>query len=302
MGGYQLDDRFPIEKKLGGEAGAKKFISEMRKSNVKVQFFDDFVWLNTENTGLSPKSSGIRGVEGIVTVFEEGWFLSKPARTVDMAYDTIRKLKEIGVSGVFYNWIGEMVFHDYDPSSIATRADTIEIYEGLLDYTRKTLGSAAVFRGNAYSAANVDYIEDLPHESSYDFMIDETVPFYPIVLHGYVPYSFGEGNMRNDVKAEFLRAIEYGAMPLFFLTHEDARSLRDGGMYFLFSSQYEKWADKVGAEYGKFDSLAKLFAQKIIDHEKLSNNQYATTYEDGTRVIVDYDKETFNVEKGAGAR
>ncbi len=299
MGGYQLDDRFPIEKKLGGTSAAKAFAEEMRKRSIGVRFYDDFVWLNTANTGLSPKSSGIRGTDGTVSVFE-GWFLSKPARTVDMAYEAIRKLKDIGVTGVQYDWLGEMVFHDYDPGAIATRSDTISIYEGLLDYTRKTLGSAGVFRGNQYSLANVDYIDDFPHESSYDFMIDETVPFYPIAVHGYAAYTFDEGNLRNDVEAEFLKAIEYGAVPSFFLTYEESRRLRDGGLYFLFSSQYEKWADKIGAEYERFDQLANVFSQRIVDHEKLTDNRFATTYEDGTRVVVDYGNLTFAVEKGAG--
>jgi len=300
MGGYQLDDRFPIEKKLGGTAGAKAFIDEMKKRDIDVQFYDDFVWLNTENTGLSPKSSGIRGVDGTVSVFE-GWFLSKPARTVDMSYKAIQKLKDIGVSGVLYDWVGEMIFHDYDPTAIATRGDTVKIYSGLLDYTRKTLGWSGVYRGNDYSLANIDYIMQMQYESSFDFMIDETVPFYPIVVHGYVPYSFNDGNLRNDVEAEFLKAIEYGAMPSFYLTHEESRKLRDGGMYFLFNSQYEKWADRIGAEYKQFDQLAKAFAQRIIDHEKLAEDRFATTYEDGTRVIVDYGKKTFEIEKGAGS-
>jgi hypothetical protein len=196
-----------------------------------------------------------------------------------------------------------MVFNDYDPAGKTTREDAIKIYEGLLDYTREQLGSAGVYRGNDYSIDEVDYIDDLPNDSSYDFMIDETVPFYPIVLHGYVPYSFGDGgNLRNDVQTEFLKSIEYGAMPTFFLTYEESRKMMDLNIWFyLFSSQYEKWADRIGQEYGQFDSLAKLYAQKIVDHEKLADKRFATTYEDGTRVIVDYDRGTFEVEGGEGA-
>ncbi|TFE29404.1 DUF5696 domain-containing protein [Cohnella luojiensis] len=302
MGGHRLDNRFPIEKKLGGKSAAKEFVSEMRKDDIDVQFYDQLIWLDDTSTSLSPKNSGVRKMDG--TVFkDESWFLSKPARTVDLAYDSIQELKEIGVSGLFYDGLGSMVFNDYDPTGLMTREDAINIYEGLLDYTRKELGSAGVYRGNDYSLGEIDYIDDLPNDSSYDFMIDETVPFYPIVLHGYVPYSFGDGgNLRNDVQTEFLKSIEYGAMPTFFLTYEESRKMMDLHIwFFLFSSQYEKWADRIGQEYGQFDSLAKLYAQKIVDHEKLAGKRFATTYEDGTRVIVDYDRGTFEVEGGGGA-
>ncbi|OMF29393.1 hypothetical protein BK133_17820 [Paenibacillus sp. FSL H8-0548] len=300
QGDYDLYDRFPIEKALGGEAAAKDFISEMSKQQIDVMFEDDFVWIDSENSDLSGKTNGIRGIDETVFV-EEGWFISKPGRTVAMAYETMAKLKEIGVSGILFNWIGEMVFHDYDPSGIATRSDTIAVYEGLLAYARETLGSAAVYRGNDYAAIQSDYIAGLPSESSYDFMVDETVPFYPIALHGYVSYSFGDGNLRNDVETEFLKAIEYGAVPSFFLTHEDSRVLKYTAASFLFSSQYEKWIERILKEYKDFDSLSSVYAQRIMNHEKLSEDRFATVYEDGTRVIVDYGSKSFVVEKGDGA-
>ncbi|BBI31703.1 DUF5696 domain-containing protein [Cohnella abietis] len=302
MGGNKIDKRFPIEAKLGGNSAAKAFVSELRKSDIGVQFYDQLIWLDDSSTSLSPRNSGVRKMDG--TVFkDETWFLSKPARTVDLAYQSIQELKKIGVSGMFYDGLGSMVFNDYDPTGLTTREDAIKIYKGLLDYTRRELGTSGVYRGNDYSLNNVDYIDDLPNDSSYDFMIDETVPFYPIVLHGYVSYSFGDGgNLRNDVQTEFLKSIEYGAMPTFFLTYDESRKLMDLNIWFyLFSSQYEKWADRIGKEYGQFDSLAKVFAQKIVGHKKLADKRFETTYEDGTRVIVDYNKGTFDVEGGGGA-
>jgi hypothetical protein len=217
-----------------------------------------------------------------------------------MAYEEIQKLKALGASGIQFDWIGEMLFNDYDPGTIATRQDTIDIYQGLLKYTRETLGKASVWRGNAYSLSNVTYIDSFPFDSSYDFMVDETVPFYPIVVHGFVPYMFDEGNFRNDVEEEFLKGIEYGAMPGYFLTYDESRKLKDA-FWNIWSSHYAKWADRIGEEYKQFDKLAKVFHQKIVDHEKLSEGVFATTYEDGTRVVVDYNKETFAVEGGGGA-
>ncbi|MGO4369724.1 DUF5696 domain-containing protein [Paenibacillus sp. MCAF20] len=300
QGDYDLYDRFPIEKSLGGEAEAKKFVSSMKQQGIDVLFEDDMVWIDSDNSNLSGKKNGIRSIDETVFL-DEGWFISKPARTVAMAYETIDKLKDIGISGILYNWVGEMVFHDYDPDGIMTRKDTMDVYSGMLDYTRQTLGKSSVYRGNDYVIGHTDFIANLPHESSYDFLVDQTVPFYQIALHGYVAYSFGDGNLRGEVEDEFLKAIEYGAVPSFYLTYDESRKLKYTNSGFLFSSQYSKWTDRIEKEYKAFDSLASLHSQRIVDHEQLSKDRFATVYEDGTRVIVDYSSKTFEVEKGAGA-
>ncbi|MEK5639151.1 hypothetical protein BK138_21945 [Paenibacillus rhizosphaerae] len=297
-GDYNMEKRFPIDPALGGEAAAKTFISGMKERGVPVSFSEDFLWVDGHSS-FSGKTDAIRGIDGTAYV-DDGWYIAKPAYTAVTAADTVNRLKKLGVGGIHFSGIGEMLLNDYEPSGIQTREYAKTVYDGLLKYTREALGSASVNQGDAYALGQTDYIDGLPSESSYDFMIDETVPFYPIVLHGFVPYTFGDGNLRDDEDAEFLRAIEYGALPSFFVTHDDSRKLKDTPSNFLYSSRFDKWERRIEEEYAKFDSLSQLYAMKIIGHEKLSGQKYATTYEDGTRVIVDYEVKDFTVEKGAG--
>ncbi|WP_152399330.1 DUF5696 domain-containing protein [Paenibacillus cellulositrophicus] len=297
-GDYNMEKRFPIDPALGGEAAAKTFISAMKERGVPVSFSEDFLWVDGHSS-FSGKTDAIRGIDGTAYV-DDGWYIAKPAYTAVTAADTVDRLKKLGVDGIHFSGIGEMLLNDYEPSGIQTREYAKTIYDGLLKYTREALGSASVNQGDAYALGQTDYIDGLPSESSYDFMIDETVPFYPIVLHGFVPYTFGDGNLRDDEDAEFLRAIEYGALPSFFVTHDDSRKLKDTPSNFLYSSRFDKWERRIEEEYAKFDSLSQLYSMRIIGHEKLSGQKYATTYEDGTRVIVDYGVKDFTVEKGAG--
>jgi len=299
-GDYDMYKRFPIEPSLGGEEEARRFIGKMKEYGFPVMFEDDFVWVNEKESTISGKSNGIRGIEGTMFV-DEGWFISRPDRTVAMAYETIQKLKDIGVSGILYNWIGEMVFNDYDKQHGSSRSETIAVYRDLLDYTRQEMGNSGVYRGNDYALGSTNFIFGMPYESSYDFMVDETVPFYPIAIHGNVPYTFGDGNLRNNVQDEFLKAIEYGGMPSFFLTYENSRELKYSASNFLFSSQYDKWLDWIQTEYESFNKLAHVYGLSIVNHEQLSPNKFATTYEDGTQVIVDYGQKTFHVERKGGA-
>lgn len=298
QGDYNMEKRFPIEPALGGESAAKTFISQMKERGVPVSFYEDFVWVDSHSS-FSGKTDAIRGIDGTAFV-DDGWYIAKPVYTAVTAAETVNRLKKLGVDGIHFSGIGDMLFNDYESSGIQTRDYTKTIYNGILKYTQKELGSASVYRGNAYTLGQTNYIDGLPSDSSHDFMIDETVPFYPIVLHGYVPYTFSEGNLRDDEVTEFLRAIEYGAQPSFFVTHDDSRKLKDTPVNDLYSSRFDKWERRIEEEYGKFDSLSKLYSQKITGHEKLSEKRFATTFEDGTRVIVDYGAKNFTVEKGAG--
>lgn len=296
QGDYNMEKRFPIESALGGEEAAKAFLREMKNNGTSVSFYEDFLWVDQKSKS-SGKDQAIRAIDG--TAFMDGdWFLAKPLTTARFAAETIGKLKELGVEGMLYSGLGEVTFNDYGSAGIRSREFTQSVYNSLLAYTRQELGSAGVFRGNAYTLGGTDYIDTLPAESSYDFMIDETVPFYPMVLHGYIPYSFGDGNLRDDESTEFLRAIEYGALPSFFLTYDDSRKLKDTNANYLYSSRFAKWEQRVVEEYGRFDQLAPVFSQRMINHEKLGEARYATTYENGIRVIVDYQAGSFTVEGG----
>jgi len=168
----------------------------------------------------------------------------------------------------------------------------------LLDYVREQLGAAGVNRGEQYALKHADYIEELPHSSSSDFLIDETVPVYPIAVHGSVLYSAAAGNLRDVYEDEMLKAIEYGAVPAFTLTYAESRVLKGTDYQNLYSTQYEIWKNRVAEDYKNFDLLAGVLHQRIADHQKIADGVYATVYEDGTQVTVDYRTKQFSVEGG----
>ena len=124
------------------------------------------------------------------------------------------------------------------------------------------------------------------------------MPFYPIAVHGYVQYSTVPGNLRNDYDADFLKAIEYGAVPYYRITHAPSRTLMDTDYEDVYSSEFAVWEDRILEEYAAFDRLSSIVHQRIADHERVAEGVYATTYEDGTRVVVDYNAGRFHAEEG----
>ncbi|UVI27306.1 DUF5696 domain-containing protein [Paenibacillus spongiae] len=314
--GYaETDKRFPIAAAIGGNDGAKRFVDRMHEQGVKVLFEDYMAWKNPKHSAFSVKSDGIRSIDSTVLQEREaemetnaltgggiGRFIVNPVKAIRAQKETIDTLKAIGADGIHYvEGPGNLVYADYNPRAPLSRQDTAFYYTSLMDYTRSQLGSVGVYRGNDYSLGHADFIEELPTESSYDFIIDETVPFYPMVVHGAVEYTATAANLRSDYDSGLLKAIEYGAIPYFKLTYSPSRTLKETDYDYIYSSEYAIWKDRILDEYSRFNKLAAVYNQRMIHHEKTADGIFVTTYEDGTRVTVNYKTISFDVA-GGGAQ
>lgn len=298
-GNAETDQRFPITKEIGGYKGAKDFVKTMHEKGVQVLFEDFISWTNPKHSDFSIKFDGVRSIDTTILRGKSEQFIVNPIKAIRKEKETIDTFKEIGADGIHYiDGPGDLVFSDYNPDSSLSREDTAFYYQSLMDYTRKELGAVGVYRGNDYALEHVDFIVELPFESSYDFMIDETVPFYPLVIHGSVEYTATAGNLRNVYDEEFLKAIEYGAIPYFKLTYSPSRDLKGTDYDYIFSSEFAIWKDRIVDEYGKFNQLAAVYNQRMIDHKKVEDGVYITTYEDGTSVTVNYNTKQFDVTRG----
>ncbi|GBG09444.1 hypothetical protein PAT3040_04090 [Paenibacillus agaridevorans] len=297
----ETDRRFPVQQKLGGAKGLRQFTAGMQQRGFPVLLKDSLASMKIDATQLSMKTEGIRSIDTTVFQTRGGTFLLKPETAVRTAKDTIDKLEKLGVNGLLFDGAGSAVFRDYADGGVQ-REDTAHLYKSLLAYTQERLGFSSTGRGNDYSLVASDLLTNFPLESSYDYFVDETVPFYPMAVHGYVLYSGKEGNLRNEYDKEMLKAIEYGAIPFFRLTYTRSRELKGTHYEHVYSSEYGVWKERVIEEYKKFDQLAPLLHLQMVKHVKRAEGVYTMTYDDGTRVTVDYNSGTFKVEKGGAYR
>ncbi|MBP1989445.1 DUF5696 domain-containing protein [Paenibacillus eucommiae] len=300
-GGFsETDRRFPIQAKLGGAEGVKRFTTAMKERGIPVLFEDFLTWMRIGETKLSMKTEGIRSID--TTVFHDlrgTSFLLNPVTAVRSAKVTIDKLDDLGIDGLVFNGVGSTVFSDYAVNGLE-REDTAHLYQSLLAYTKERLGTVATDRGNDYVLQSSDLLSRFPLEASYDFFIDETVPFYPMAVHGSLLYTGVEGNLRNEYDKELLKALEYGAIPSFRLTYERSRELKGTDYDNLYSSEYAIWKDRIVEEYKKFDGLASLVNRRMVKHSKQAEGIYTMTYDEGTQVTVDYNSNRFDIRKGGG--
>lgn len=143
--------------------------------------------------------------------------------------------------------------------------------------------------GNDYALPYVDMITNMDLAGSGYTILDAEVPFYQLAIHGYVNYTGAPLNVAGNEQKAVLTAAEYGAGLSFSLMRETAFALQKTLYTEYYGSDFDAWHDKMMEIYNRYDSeLGHVFNQEMVSHEKLSAEVSCTSYEDGTKVYVNY--------------
>jgi hypothetical protein len=184
---------------------------------------------------------------------------------------------------------GNILTSDLDPKAGLYRDGAVGSFERLYRELRKN-GMDLIFDGaNSYAFPYAEKILNAPTFSSGYDIFDYDVPFYQIVLHGYVPLSTAPMMQSVEPQLNFLKAVETGSELLYAGIYENAAVLTDSRYHWLYSSTYTLWADDAAEKYGKYVAfLEKVCNSSIISHGEVSEKVYKTVFENGAGVLVNY--------------
>lgn len=151
--------------------------------------------------------------------------------------------------------------------------------------------------GNVYAVPYASYITNMDLKGSEYTIIDKTVPFYQIALHGYVNYSGYPINICGNSLDELLYSAEYGAGLSFTLMQESSFTLQKTMYPEYYASDVDKWYDLMLEMYNRYNTeMGHVFNQEMTGHDYLSPDVTVTEYEDGTKVYVNYGFYDFNAD------
>ncbi|MBP3962184.1 DUF5696 domain-containing protein [Paenibacillus lignilyticus] len=307
-GGFagSIPDRFPIDGKLGGRSGFLALQKHLKEKGIPLVLNDDLkIGIDSFGSGFSPKKDGVRQITGkVVKFYQNGDFYNQA-----LYYYTINpwKVFEDYLPGMIKDWqglsvggvalmdeYGDGLFSDYMPGRTSNRSETAALTNQTLDLLRSKLGWAGTSNPFAFSIGHADMFYNLPLDYNYDLAIDERVPFYPMALHGLVAYTSGSGTLRTDPGTEFLRELEYGALPYYVVTAGDIRDLSRTTYSGYVSGQYQLVKSQMVSEYKAFAATGGDVWNSYMDgHRKLADGVYETSYENGTRIIVNYNEQAY---------
>jgi hypothetical protein len=183
-----------------------------------------------------------------------------------------------------------------------TRFDTQSSYKNTMESVKEKT-DLVMEQPFAYLWADTDAFLDMPlYTSSYIFE-DESIPFMSMVLKGSIPVYAEYVNFEANKQEFFLKMIESGSYPSFYITKESSAELIYTNSSDIYSSEYSSYKSTI-CEY---DMELKEFNEKVSGayieaHEILENGVVKVTYSNGVEVIVNYTSNDVTIgDKAVGA-
>lgn len=290
-GGYGLYPwNWKADDRLGG-IQALISLNRFTKANGIPMFLQvNFTYASKQSGGFSERKDVLRlGNSLPAGNRDNSMFLLGPASVKNKSNTFLENYGSLFECGTAIECLGKFIYHDNSNNQRISRLQTIETWESIMADIRKKTGMLAVEGGNAYVLKYADRLLDIPSNSSNYYLNDEDIPFYQMVVHGYIPYTSEPGNLFYDFRKQTLKWIEYGYMPSFELTQESSGELKHTEYNKLFTSSFGKWIKPAIDIYKEFNSnLAAVWSSTIEKHEKTSENISITTYSNGIKIYINY--------------
>ena len=152
----------------------------------------------------------------------------------------------------------------------------------------------SIKKGNDYAISYADLITDMNLTGRKYTIIDKSVPFYQIALHGLRNYTGEAINLSGDYRNAMLESAEYGAGLNFTFMKSDTNVLQDSAYSCYTAASYDRWKNEALLMILRYQTeMSGLNSQRIIGHEALTNEVHVTTFEDGTKVYVNYSSAEY---------
>lgn len=282
------------ESAVGGASGFKKLVAYAKEEGFGVFPDFDFVYINKTDIfdGVDLKSHAVKTIDNRYTSRREwsatyqtymGYYQlaiapSSYDRFVSKLTSNYMKYEPVGIS---VSTLGSDLNSDFNEDNPLNREDskeyTIDALKKISELTNNDGNKLEVMTdgGNAYTWKYVDYVLNMPLNSSRFNKSSNSVPFIGVVLHGYVNFAGTPINEEGDIEYAFLKAVENGASIYFTLAYQNTQKLKeDSRLSQHYSIIYDIWKDDLVELYVELnDLLCDLQDKLIIGHEFLTGER-----------------------------
>lgn len=308
------DGRFPqilpVDPRLGGEERMVKLIEKTQNLGYSIVCHDDATAAYTIADCFDEEYL-LKNKDGRLHLRPYCWSGGRPHKICPKRqYERFELsnqeiIKAFGFEGIHYIDVITILplLKCYDEAHRLNRAESAEWYRKIMKLTRENFGGFASESGFDFAAAELDYVMYPVFKAEPDdqtLLCDKVVPFWQMVYHGIVLYNPATYTLNYTAKSEKnrLKYFEWGGRPLVCYYANFANGNNWMGLEDMLCDTDEQLKDSVTRIKRMSDDYDLLKPERfefIDNHEEISENVYCTTYSNGTRVIVDYNKETFEI-------
>ncbi len=314
---------FPVEPLLGGEEDLRHLIQYAQKNGYQITChtnsedsysisdMHDEEKNSLYNKDGKPRLGGPWGGGRSRTIC--------PIPALRQAKEILPKVAELGFCGTHYiDVMGTVNAKScYHPAHPLTKKEYVSVYHDIADVAIENFGGYSSEGGYHFMCNKLDYAlyttfanpfsdaTEFPDEGNK--YCDRFIPLWEIVFHGTVlsnPFTCTVNAAVKDRRSQ-LKAIEFGSRPTIYY-YSAFVTPQEGGMSnwmgntditCVDQADLERSVDCVKQVYDEYKKRRYLQTEFMESHEEIAPHVYEITYSDGSRIIVDYHKETYELIK-----
>ncbi|MBQ6814501.1 MAG: hypothetical protein IJP13_03070 [Lachnospiraceae bacterium] len=285
---------YEADSDIGGTDELTKLIDELKSTDIKFSLYQESLKINPDESDTTfnvIKRVDKRTFEQTIymDVYESMKYMT-PEKSETVVNGMVGEYTAEGVNAMTLAGITDTLFSYYYSGTHYTRLETAKMFE-------KTIAAAdekmdlMLEQPFAYLWKYTDAMVDMPSSSSKYIFSSEEVPFYAIALKGVVPMYSEYVNFEANKQQFFLRLVETGMFPSFYITYEDSAQLIYTNSADIYSSKYSVYKQEIidyANELSAFN--AKVDGAVITDHSEPVENVMVVTYSNGVKVYVNYNE------------
>ncbi len=283
---------FGADGSIGGNSAVKALVQKQAQAGNNVYLYDDALSVNatTHSTTYNVmKMVNKRTFENKVhgQVYNTFYYLMPGRSSTDLMH-LKKDLVHAGIGNIALSGITDTLFSYSAKGNYYSRTDTMDIYEDAVSAASE--GCRIISETpNAFLWKYSDALLDMPLSSSDYLYSDREIPFLLMVFKGIIPAYSEYVNFEANKKENFLRMVESGVYPSFYISAEDSSKLIYTNSRNLYSLEYASYRDTI-TEYDKaLREVAEKTADACIrDHEILGNGLVKVSYDNGVTIYVNY--------------
>jgi len=294
-----------IEKKLGSESEFIDLLKYAQANNTVIYPEVDFlnVYRNTLFDGFSSRSdSAIRlnRLPAQISNYDVATFLPRIDRTAyvlsprvlpKLMTSFMNDFSRYNSQGIALDKMGWQVNSDFSrrAGQMVDRQHATEIISEQMANVAQRY-NIMVDKGNAYTWPYVSTIVNIPlTDSGYD-LVDQRIPFYQMVISGYITYAGEALNQVSDHETYLLMSLETGTLPYFSLAAAASEVIKGTKFNEFYSFNYDQWRDELIDCYQElYPIYQRIYGQRFVYHAQLQPGVTISTYENGVSIIVNYN-------------
>ncbi len=229
---------------------------------------------------------------------DEWRYLLSPSVLLDVIGRFDAEYDRIGIGAISLRDMGDSLSSDKRTANPIDRsyAENIVI-QGLARMNEKY--QLMISDPNNYALGCTTKAIGVPVDMNHFMIMDESVPFYQMVIHGCIDYASIPINASDYPydRTMLLRLIETGTIPRYAFTFDDNSSIKGTTANQYLSVCYKDWIGRAKEFYDIInDLLSDVRTLQMTSHEYLNNSVVRVTYADGTEIWVNYGKTDYTLD------